>query len=119
MLRIGNITLDCADPARVADFWAAALGWPNREGDASGEAAWAAVTGGAGQPRLHFQRVPEGKTVKNRLHLDLNATDGDMAGEVARLEGLGARRGRLFDEPGDVWTTMFDPEGNEFCVQPD
>jgi len=67
-------------------------------------------------PRLLFNVVPEPKTVKNRVHLDLNVAD--MQAEVARLVGLGARKVKTFDENGETWTVMADPEGNEFCVQP-
>ncbi|MEV5431116.1 VOC family protein [Streptomyces sp. NPDC052701] len=67
--------------------------------------------------RLLFQRVPEAKTVKNRLHIDLHAAGGRREDEVARLEGLGASVLRRVKEPGGEWTVMADPEGNEFCVQ--
>ncbi|MEU3980160.1 VOC family protein [Streptomyces sp. NPDC026672] len=66
--------------------------------------------------RLLFQRVPEAKTVKNRLHLDVHAADGDRDAEVDRLEGLGARVLQRVSEPGGTWVVMADPEGNEFCV---
>ncbi|MCX4972223.1 VOC family protein [Streptomyces sp. NBC_00620] len=67
--------------------------------------------------RLLFQRVPEPKTVKNRLHLDLHAGAERRGAEVARLEGLGASVLRQVKEPGGEWVVMTDPEGNEFCVQ--
>ncbi|MCX5559905.1 VOC family protein [Streptomyces sp. NBC_00038] len=67
--------------------------------------------------RLLFQRVPEPKTVKNRLHLDLHAGPERREAEVARLEGLGASVLRQVKEPGGEWVVMTDPEGNEFCVQ--
>ncbi|MGW0554925.1 VOC family protein [Streptomyces sp. NPDC002926] len=67
--------------------------------------------------RLLFQRVPEGKTTKNRLHLDLHVGPERREAEVARLEGLGARVLYHADEPVGVWSTMADPEGNEFCVE--
>ncbi|MER6470401.1 VOC family protein [Streptomyces collinus] len=66
--------------------------------------------------RLLFQRVPEAKTVKNRLHLDLHPGAGRRADEVARLGSLGARVLREVREPGSEWVLMADPEGNEFCV---
>ncbi|POX56356.1 hypothetical protein C3489_04665 [Streptomyces sp. Ru71] len=66
--------------------------------------------------RLLFQRVPEPKTVKNRLHLDLHPGDGRRAGEVERLTGLGASVLREVKEPSGQWVVMADPEGNEFCV---
>ncbi|MEU9283222.1 VOC family protein [Streptomyces sp. NPDC048275] len=67
--------------------------------------------------RLLFQRVPEPKTAKNRLHLDLHPGDGRRADEVARLTELGASALRHVEEPGGKWVVMADPEGNEFCVQ--
>lgn len=66
--------------------------------------------------RLLFQRVPEPKTVKNRLHLDLHAGPARRDTEVARLESLGATVQRHVEEQGGTWTVMTDPEGNEFCV---
>ncbi|MEU6070326.1 MULTISPECIES: VOC family protein [Streptomyces] len=66
--------------------------------------------------RLLFQRVPEAKTVKNRLHLDLHPGEGRRADEVERLEKLGARVLREVREPAGEWVVMADPEGNEFCV---
>ncbi|MGA4864962.1 VOC family protein [Streptomyces lavendulocolor] len=67
--------------------------------------------------RLLFQRVPEPKSGKNRLHLDLHAPSGRRDAEVARLEACGASVLRHVKEPGGEWTVMADPEGNEFCVQ--
>ncbi|MCW8379438.1 VOC family protein [Streptomyces justiciae] len=67
--------------------------------------------------RLLFQRVPEEKTVKNRLHLDLHPGDGLREAEVERLTGLGASVLREVKEPSGAWVVMADPEGNEFCVQ--
>ncbi|MFI6354770.1 VOC family protein [Streptomyces sp. NPDC050743] len=66
--------------------------------------------------RLLFQRVPEPKTVKNRLHLDLHPGEGRRADEVARLRALGARVLDEVKEPSGAWVVMADPEGNEFCV---
>lgn len=111
---IGNITVDCVDPLRVAGFWAAALEY-RHEGAGEGWASLIPPT--SRHPRLYFQRVPERKAVKNRIHLDLNA--GDLGAEVERLVGLGAIRGLDFRENGEHWVTMLDPEGNEFCVQPE
>ncbi|MGC9379545.1 VOC family protein [Streptomyces sp. MH13] len=66
--------------------------------------------------RLLFQRVPEGKTGKNRIHLDLHPGEGSREEEAARLEALGASVLRQVKEPGGEWVVMADPEGNEFCV---
>jgi predicted enzyme related to lactoylglutathione lyase len=114
-LHIGMVTTDCADPRRLAAFWAAALG-TTVSGDYGGFVILAPPpTGG---PVLGFQEVPEERAGKNRLHLDLGAAAGGRAVEVARLVGLGAtvlgERGG--DAEGLVWTTLADPEGNEFCV---
>ncbi|WP_405685387.1 VOC family protein [Streptomyces sp. NBC_00057] len=67
--------------------------------------------------RLLFQRVPEAKTVKNRLHLDVHAGPERRDAEVKRLEALGATVLHRVEEPGGTWTVLADPEGNEFCVQ--
>jgi hypothetical protein len=67
--------------------------------------------------RILFQRVPEAKTVKNRLHIDLHPGTGRLDAEVARLEGLGATALRRIAEPSGTWVTMADPEGNEFDVE--
>ncbi|MDN3024743.1 VOC family protein [Streptomyces sp. S.PB5] len=66
--------------------------------------------------RLLFQRVPEEKSVKNRLHLDLHPGEGERDAEVERLTGLGASVVREVKEPSGQWVVMTDPEGNEFCV---
>ncbi|NGO42772.1 VOC family protein [Streptomyces ureilyticus] len=66
--------------------------------------------------RLLFQRVPEPKTIKNRLHIDVHAEPGQREAEVARLTDLGAAVQREVKEPGGEWVIMTDPEGNEFCV---
>ncbi|GAA2639288.1 VOC family protein [Streptomyces vastus] len=66
--------------------------------------------------RLLFQRVPEPKTVKNRLHIDVHTKPGQRESEIARLTGLGAAVLREVKEPGGEWVLMTDPEGNEFCV---
>lgn len=109
---IDTLTIDCADPVRVAAFWCAALGYELVETDE--ESAEIRDPKGAAWPLL-FQVVPEGKSAKNRLHLDIRAS-GSMADEVQRLEDLGAARQRLVEEGGSFWTVMLDPEGNEFCV---
>jgi hypothetical protein len=109
-LRPANITIDCDDTGRVASFWSAALGRPVEDSSD----AYARIGEVAGQPAWLFMKVPEGKAVKNRVHVDLHADDRES--EVARLVGLGATRLSDHDEWGTVWTTLADPEGNEFCV---
>ena len=108
-LRWQCIVVDCHDPGRVARFWSQALQLP-LQGPKDGE--WWIEPGGE-RPDFLFQEVPEAKTVKNRLHLDLRPDD--QAAEVDRLESLGARR--IDIGQGDVtWVVMADPEGNELCV---
>lgn len=109
---IRTITVDCADPAKLARFWAAALNYEVKDEDAEGSLIVDLNQKGT---ELLFQKVPEGKTVKNRIHLDLMPSD-NMQSEVDRLVGLGATRIRLVEEGGGYWTVLQDPEGNEFCV---
>ncbi len=113
---IRSITFDCHGPTELARFWAAATGFRPREADELDEVA--VLDDPEGRcPRLLFLKVPEGKTVKNRVHLDLRA-QGDMAAEVQRLVGLGARQVRVVHEsPDNLFTVMQDPEENEFCVE--
>ncbi len=113
LLTMHSITFDCARPALVGQFWADALGY---DVDRS-EDDLASVVARDGQgPRLLFLQVPEGKSVKNRVHLDLAATD--METEVERLVNLGARTVKLYDYgSADRFMVMQDPEGNEFCVE--
>jgi glyoxalase superfamily protein len=107
---IKNVTFDAADALALATFWAAALGTDVDE-DSTAERAYVEAAGWGG-PNMWFVRVPEPKTAKNRMHLDLRAP-GPVADEVARLEGLGATVVAVYD----ALTTMRDPEGNEFCVE--
>jgi predicted enzyme related to lactoylglutathione lyase len=107
-----TLTFDSAEPVRVATFWASALGFELVDPDPEG----AFVLDPSKRTKgLFFQPVPEPKTVKNRVHLDLRPPE-TMALEVARLTALGARELR-FVQQNDFWTVMADPEGNEFCVQ--
>ena len=138
-----QVVIDCADPSRLAAFWALALGYQEQappEGYATWEdalRAWnvpedqwnsrgAIVDPDGVGPRLFFQQVPEGKVVKNRVHLDINAAVGiaddderrrTIAAKVASLTDAGASVLREMEERGEYWVVMQDPEGNEFCVQ--
>ena len=111
---INEIVIDCADPERVAAFWGEALGWePQRDA----ELMWMSASGDPvdGGLSLVFAKVPELKTVKNRVHIDLSPSGCDQAEEVDRLVLLGASR--IDIGQGDVpWIVLADPEGNEFCV---
>ena len=103
-------TFDCADALVVGRFWAAALGGELEE-DSTSEKAFVEAPGWGG-PSMWFNRVPEPKTAKNRLHFDLRAPD-TMRAEVARLQALGAT---VFEDHEHL-VVMQDPEGNEFCVE--
>ena len=143
-----KIVIDCSDPHRLADFWAAALGYVVEDNSAlvqalldGGQVPEAAVTrargvlafsDGAGirdpdhpfDPhtgigrggRVLFQKVPEAKVVKNRVHLDLHVGPEGRAEAVERLKGLGATVLWEAEQGGKPWVTMADPESNEFCV---
>ncbi len=113
--QIGLITFDSVDAARLAGFWAAALDWRVQSGASAGMAMVADPSGDTAQ-RLLFLAVPEAKQAKNRCHLDLRPTDGDVDREVARLEELGATTLYEKVEYGTRWRTMHDPDGNEFCI---
>jgi predicted enzyme related to lactoylglutathione lyase len=108
-----GLVLDCADPEKLAAFWAAALGI-DRLGAAGQYVLLASSTGAF--PKLLLQRVEEPKRTKNRMHLDIETPDVDA--EAARLETLGATRlePEARAEHGSRWVIMADPEGNEFCV---
>ncbi|MFF1685996.1 MULTISPECIES: VOC family protein [unclassified Streptomyces] len=116
-----ELAIDCADPDGLARFWCAVLGYEVQdEEDGVVIIGSPAVPEGKNRPgpvppALTFARVPEGKVVKNRLHIDVNATDRDQDEEVRRLLDLGARHVDVGQ--GDVsWVLLADPEGNEFCV---
>lgn len=106
-----HLTVDCTDVPAVAGFWSAAL---QRPVDSRSEDVAEIPGGETGSTGWLFIRVPEGKTAKNRLHIDFGTAD--RGAEVARLLALGASRIGDHDEWGAVWTTLADVEGNEFCV---
>lgn len=137
-----QVTIDSRDPHRLADWWANALGWEVSPQDASfirkmiseghateddttthnGQLVWkdgAAIThpeGVGGAPRVYFQQVPEDKKTKNRLHLDIRVGDDSVGDVVERLKASGASYLHEGRQGPHVWTTLADPEGNEFCV---
>lgn len=112
--RIAVIAVDCHDARVLSEFWCAALGWEVRDVDGSDVGIGPADPDAPGMDLL---TVPEAKTVKNRLHLDLRADESTTpADEVRRLIGLGARHVDI-GQPDDArWVTLADPEDNEFCV---
>lgn len=134
-----QVTFDCADPHRMARFWAAALGYEKEdhialvrqllESGAITRPETIEVDGGpqfadvsacrdpeGNGPRLFFQKVPEAKAVKNRVHLDLHLGKDRYEAEATRLEGLGAHKLWFSDDRGAACWTMSDIEDNEFCV---
>jgi hypothetical protein len=134
--------IDCASPAALSRFWATALGYvvqPLPDGFASWEEFltgmgvpeedWdsrsAVVDPDGDGPRVFFQKVPEPKSVKNRVHLDIRTSGPEVHGEerrkgidvrVQELLAIGASLVRPVDEMGEYWVVLQDPEGNEFCV---
>jgi hypothetical protein len=113
-LRTYAVAFDSSDALELARFWSRALGRPV-DPDGTPDFASIGLTGdGSTAPRLMFAKVPEAKTVKNRVHLDL-VTDS-LDEEVDRLLGLGARKRDEHDEGGARWVTLADPQGNEFDV---
>ena len=109
--KVGTVMLDCTDPDVLVAFWGEVLGleekarypnfvWMSRISD--------------GGPALAFQVVPESKTVKNRMHLDLTVADREEF--AARVLDLGGARVADHEVDGFHWTVMADPEGNEFCI---
>ncbi len=119
--RFSELIVDAHDPRRLADFWCAVLGYEITDTDgevieiAPVKPTVEALQAGPIPTPIVFVRVPESKTIKNRLHIDVNPIDASQEDEVARLERLGARR--IDIGQGDVsWIVMADPEGNEFCV---
>lgn len=140
-----QVVIDCADPAALSRFWASALRYKLQD-PPEGSASWpewlaahgipeerwndasAVVDPDGNGPRIYFQRVPEGKTVKNRLHLDLNVSAGPGGDEAERRKQVNAEAQRLVacgaslvdakeSELGEYCVAMRDPEGNEFDVQ--
>jgi predicted enzyme related to lactoylglutathione lyase len=110
-LFIDWLGIDCADPAALAAFWAEVLNYKTLPGDDPDEAAIVPKDGHGTQ--ILFMRVPEGKSVKNRLHLDLRPEDRDQ--EVERILALGARKVDI-GQGEQSWVVLADPEGNEFCI---
>lgn len=108
-----EVVIDCAEPLRLRRFWREALGY--REHWAADDLVVLVPEAGVGTPVL-LQRVPEGKTTKNRVHIDL--VHDDVQAEASRLESLGARRSHTGVRRAGptTWVTMTDPEGNELCV---
>ncbi len=111
--RIAAIAIDARKPPVVADFWCAVLGWRVLDVDEDGisiappDSPW---------PTIDVFSVPEPKTIKNRLHLDLRADGLSTSEELQRLLDLGAQRVDVGQGPNASWVVLADPEGNEFCL---
>ena len=119
--KLTDLAIDCADPHGLARFWCAVLGYEVQDGDdeivtiGSPAAPEGIDRPGPVPPTFTFAPVPERKTVKNRLHVDVNPTDREQDEEVRRLLDLGARHADV-GQGDQNWVVLADPEGNEFCV---
>jgi hypothetical protein len=124
--RFIEIIVDCHDPRALAEFWAQVLDYhvtADEEGwieiapwDTEPKDLRERLRAAPGIPTLVFGPVPEGKTVKNRLHIDVSPADRSTAEEVERLLALGATRADVGQKGDESWVVLADPEGNEFCV---
>ena len=119
-----QVALDCADPAKLAEFWASALDYEVVRVSDDGERAFLGDPQGKG-PTLLFHRVPEPKLVKNRMHLDVYVSPWGsppaeakpiVDAEAERLCAIGAKELGTFERPDEYFVVMADPEGNEFCI---
>jgi predicted enzyme related to lactoylglutathione lyase len=113
LLNMGGITIDCAEPRALAEFWMKALDLEIAF-DAEGWFVQLRSPANPAQPYLGLQKVPEARAGKNRVHIDFSTADRE--GEVERLVALGATRVDEQSVPGLTWSVLRDPEGNEFCV---
>ena len=111
--QLAVIAIDAIQPKVVADFWCAVLGWHVVEEDGD---LISIAPQDKSRPSIDVIAVPEGKTIKNRLHFDLRADGVSTAVELQRLLGLGAWRTDVGQGPDVSWVVLADPEGNEFCL---
>ena len=117
-----ELAIDCADPGGLARFWCSVLGYEVRDEDDGIVTIGSPLVADGGDhrgpvpPALTFARVPEGKAVKNRLHIDVSPADREQDEEVRRLLALGARHADVGQTGDESWVCLADPEGNEFCV---
>ncbi len=120
-----ELAIDCADPRGLAGFWCAVLGYEVQDEDDELTTIGSPLVPEGKQrlgpvpPTLTFVRVPEGKIVKNRLHIDVNPTDLSQGEEVRRLLELGARHADVGQGEDVSWIVLVDPGDNEFCVLAD
>lgn len=111
--RIGNIAFDCDDVLKIATFWSAVLGRPLDKGSTGQFASIGGTDATRREPAWYFNKMPEPKRAKNRVHLDLVNPDPSAVGELIRLGATVIGEHKI---PGQRWTVMQDPEGNEFCI---
>ena len=111
--RFTELIVDARDPHSLARFWSDVLGW--EVGESKDEVAWLKPPVPS-VPLIVFVPVSEAKTVKDRIHIDVSATDRSRDEEVERLLALGARRADVGQGEDVSWVVLADPEGNEFCV---
>jgi hypothetical protein len=116
--RISHTTFDCRDAYALSEWWKQVLGYGDVPGDPNEPGhVECMIVGSDAEPPLLFVEVPEGKQVKNRVHLDLRPTDRDRDDEIERVIALGATPLHDFrQENGNGWLVLADPEGNEFCI---
>lgn len=105
-----KVVIDCADPQSLARFWVGFTGYTQGGGDED----WTSIRSPDGHHAIGFQKVPEGKTVKNRVHIDFAAPDEEAT--AMEIEALGATRRWVSENPEDPFVVLADPEGNEFCI---
>lgn len=112
--RLRNLAIDCNDLDAMVRFWSELLSLEVLKRDEDDALIGASEDA---RPRLYFQQVPEPRTGKNRLHIDLDVGDDELEPSIVRAEGLGARRVESFlEEDGHGWWVLEDPEGNLFCI---
>jgi catechol-2,3-dioxygenase len=111
--RVGNITLDCDDVLKVSAFWSAVLGRTIDNGSSELFTSIGGADGTRQEPAWYFNKVPESKRAKNRVHIDLVDPDPSAIDELVRLGATVVGKHRV---PGHPWTVLQDPEGNEFCI---
>jgi hypothetical protein len=111
--RLGELIIDCTDPAVLANFWAAVLGYEMSDSNAD----ICAIEDPEGiRPAICFQKVSDEKHEKNRLHFDLDIGEGELEQAIEELTALGATRVDIGQPLECSWAVLADPEGNEFCV---
>jgi predicted enzyme related to lactoylglutathione lyase len=111
--RFTELVVDAADPERLATFWQQVLGW-SRVGVEGQEIEIGDASGAL--PTIVFDHVDDAKTVKNRVHIDVNPVGCEQAEELERLLALGATRADVGQTGEESWIVLADPEGNEFCL---